>query len=119
MHLAIFDIIDSMKDSINGAFIIEQETTLDSMAIVLNKVSWQTIIKFQIDVRDMGFQWFKAPWDTSVNVYAFKKIRYSNSVGPPNYHLIVVLPVVHSSLHYLNYDDSISLQSWGFGCCFN
>lgn len=39
MHLAIFDIIDSMKDSINGAFIIEQETTLDSMAIVLNKVS--------------------------------------------------------------------------------
>lgn len=28
MHLAIFDIIDSMKDSVNGAFIIEQETTL-------------------------------------------------------------------------------------------
>lgn len=31
MHLAIFDIIDSMKDSINGALIIEQETTLDSV----------------------------------------------------------------------------------------
>lgn len=38
MHLAIYDIIDSVIDNIYGVLIIEQETTLDVM-----KYTWSLI----------------------------------------------------------------------------
>ena len=114
------------NESIYGALIIEQETTLDivkyTWPLSSNIFQWSCMTDHN-KVLKMLEPWFSncEPRDPGTKQRMFQLsggLRWwSNSGCLHNYQLIVVPPVLQGRLYYLPFGDSVSLQRWVIGCC--